>query len=55
MNAEILETIRATILILGMQIPEIPAQHKFVSAGCHALSNARKPPNTVAPTVLMLE
>jgi len=30
MNAEILETIRATILGLGMQIPEIPAHRKFV-------------------------
>jgi len=31
MNAEISETIRATTLGLGMQIPEIPAQRKFVS------------------------
>jgi len=31
MNAEVSETIRATILGLGMQIPEIPAQRKFVS------------------------
>jgi len=51
MNAEISETIQATIL----QIPEIPAQRKFVSAECHAHSNAHKPPKTVAPTVLMLE
>jgi len=36
MNAEISKTIRATILGLGMQIPEIPAQRKFVSAACHA-------------------
>jgi len=55
MNADISETIRATILVLGMQIPEIPAQLKFVSAGCHALFNAYKPPKTVAPPVLMLE
>jgi len=40
MNAEISETIRATILGLGMQIPEIPAQRKFVSAGCKATFNA---------------
>jgi len=41
MNAEISETIGATKLGLGMQIPEIPAQRKFVSALCHAHSNAR--------------
>jgi len=40
---------------LGMQIPEIPAQRKFVSAACHAHSNAHKPPKAVASTVLMLE
>jgi len=51
MNAEISETIQATILGLGMQILEIPAQRKFVSAMCHA----HKPPETVAPTVLMQE
>jgi len=55
MNAEISETIRATILGLGMQIPKIPAQRKFVLAMGHAHSNAHKPPKTVAPTVLMLE
>jgi len=55
MNAENSETIRATILGLGMQIPEIPAQRKIVSAGCHAHSNSHKPSKTVAPTVLMLE
>jgi len=38
-----------------MRIPEIPAQRTLVSAGCHAHSNAHKPPKTVAPTVLMLE
>jgi len=38
-----------------MQIPEIPAQRKFVSAMYHAQSNAHKPAETVAPTVLMLE
>jgi len=51
MNAEISETIQATILGLVMQIPEIPAQRKFVSAECHA----HKPPKTVASTVLILE
>jgi len=40
---------------LGMPIPEIPAQRKFVSEMCHAHSNAHKPPKTVAPPVLMLE
>jgi len=55
MNAEISETIRATILRLGMQIPEIPAQRKFVLAGCQAHSIAQIPPKTVTPTVLMLE
>jgi len=44
MNAEISETISATILGLGMQFPEIPAQRKFVSEMCHAHSNAHKPP-----------
>jgi len=29
MNAEISETMRVTILGLGTQIPEIPAQRKF--------------------------
>jgi len=54
MNAEVSETIQATIQ-LGMQIPGIPAQRKFVSAECHAHSNDHKPPKTVAPTVLILE
>jgi len=53
MNAEISETIRARLF--GMQIPELPAQRKFVSAECHAHSNAHKPPKIVAPTVFMLE
>jgi len=53
MNAEISETVEFTNWGLGMQIPEIPAQRKFVSAMCHAHSNAHKMPN--APTVLMLE
>jgi len=54
MNAEISETIGATILRLGRQIPEIPAHRKFVSArNNHAHSNAHA--KTVAPTVLMLE
>jgi len=51
MNAEISKTMRVTILGLGTQIPEIPAQRKFVSVECHAHSNAHKPPKTVAPTV----
>jgi len=55
MNAEISETIQATIRGLGMLIPEIPAQRKLVLAECHAHSNAHKPPKTVAHTVLMLE
>jgi len=55
MNAEISETIQASILGLGMHIPEIPAQRKFVSAECHVRSNAYKPTKAVAPTVLMLE
>jgi len=55
MNAEISETIRPTILGLGMQIPEILAQRKFVSVGSHAHSNSHKPPKTVAPPVFMLE
>jgi len=55
MNAELSETIQATILGLGMQIPEIFAHRKFISAECYAHSNAHKPPKTVAPTVLMLE
>jgi len=53
MNAEISETVGATILRLGMQIPKIPAQRKFVSAMCHAHSNADKPPSAEAPTVLI--
>jgi len=52
MNAEISETIQATILGIGVWIP---AQRKFVSAECHAYSNAHKPPKTVAPKVLKLE
>jgi len=55
MNAEILETIRARLLRFGVQIPELLTQRKFVSAMCHAHSNAHKPPKTVAPTVLVLE
>jgi len=39
----------------GVQISELLALHKFVSAGCHAHFNAHKPPKTVAPTVFMLE
>jgi len=51
MNAEISETIKATNVGFGVQIPELLTQRKFVSAECHA----HKPPKTVAPTVLMLE
>jgi len=54
MNAAIPETIGAAILGLGMQISEIRAQRKFVSAMCHAHSNAHKPPKTGAFTILML-
>jgi len=42
MNAEISETIRAIVLGLGVQILGLPAWRKFVSAGCHAHSNAYK-------------
>jgi len=38
-----------------MQIPEISAQRKFVSAEYHAHSNAHKPPKPVAPTIFMLD
>jgi len=55
MNAEISETIRATILELGMQIPEIPAQRKFVSEMCRAHSIAHKPSKPVTPTICMLD
>jgi len=43
MNAEISETIRARLLGCGMQIPQLLAQRTFVSAMCHAHSNAHKP------------
>jgi len=46
MNAEISETIQATILGLGMQIP---AHRKFISAECHALD---RPTTTLTPTNL---
>jgi len=55
LNAEISETIRARLLRLGVQIPELLTQRKFVSTECLAHSNAHKPPKTVAPTFLMLE
>jgi len=55
MNAEISETMGARLLRFGVQIPELLTQCKFVSAQCHAHSNAHKPPKTVAPTVLMLD
>jgi len=44
MNAEILETIRSRLLGFGMQIPELLTQRKFVSAACHAHSNAHNRP-----------
>jgi len=53
MNAEISETIKATLL--GLWIPAISEQWKFILVGCHAHSSAHKPPKTVVPTVLMLE
>jgi len=55
MNAEISETLQATILGLGIHIHGLPAQRKLVSAGWHTHSNPHKPPKTVAPTILMLE
>jgi len=55
MNAVISETKRARVLGFAMQIPELLAQRKFVSAGCHAQSNAHKPPKPVAPAVSMVE
>jgi len=51
MIALISKTVKAAILGIGMQILEIPAQRKFVSAGFHAHFNAHKPPKTVGPTV----
>jgi len=33
MNAEISETIKATVLGFGIQVPDLLAQRKFVSAG----------------------
>jgi len=53
--AEISETMGASLLRFGVQIPELLTQRKFVSVECHAHYNAHKPPKTVAPTVLMLE
>jgi len=55
MNAKTSGTIKARLFGLGMQIPELLAQRKFDSAGCHAHSYAHKTPKTVALTVLMLE
>jgi len=55
MNAEISETMGARLLRFGVQIPELLTQRKFVSAQCHAHSNAHKPLKTVTPTVLMLK
>jgi len=39
MNAEISETIGTRMLGFAMKILGLPAQRKFVSAGCHAHSN----------------
>jgi len=44
-----------TLLVFGMQIPELLTQRKFVSAECHAHSNDHKSPKPVAPTIFMLE
>jgi len=55
MNVEISETMSARLFRFGVQIPELLTQRKFVSAMCHAHSYAHKPPNTVAPIVLMVE
>jgi len=65
MKSEILETIEATILGLGMQIPEIPAQRKFSIVPptyrltqknvCHAHFNAHKPQKIVNMNVHILE
>jgi len=49
------ESSKATLLGLGVQIPEIPAQRKFFSSVYHAHFNAYKPPKTLAPTVLVQE
>jgi len=43
MTAEISETIRATILGLGMQIAELPAQSPFVSAMCQCATPTNHP------------
>jgi len=40
MNAEISETMEASLLTFAVQIPELLTQRKFVSAECHAHSNA---------------
>jgi len=42
--AMISETVKAGLLGFDMQIPELVAQRKFVSAACRAHSNAHKPP-----------
>jgi len=55
MNAEISETIRARLLRFGVQIPELLTQRKFISAECHAHSNAHKPLKPVTPTIFMLD
>jgi len=55
MNTEIPETIKAGLLGLDMQIPELLAQRKFVSAAAYAYLSAHKLPKTVAFTILMLQ
>jgi len=46
MNGEISETVRARLLRFGVQIPALLTQRKFISAECHAHSNAHKPTKT---------
>jgi len=55
MNAVFSETIKAIMLGLSEQILKILRQRKLISVKFHAYSNARKPPKTVAPPVLMLD
>jgi len=43
------------MLGLSEQILKILRQRKLISVKFHAYSNARKPPKTVAPPVLMLD
>jgi len=52
MNAEISEIKIGRKLGLCLQILELPAKRKFVSAGCHAHSNAHNAITSLAPTFL---